>query len=392
MKIALIWPKGFDTSYVLPLSLAYLISNIGNGKHKIKIFDCALMGIDSSSPKFSRIIDDFSPQIVGVSCWSNTFSEALNIIRVVKSINSCITTVIGGCHASSYPDQVMEQKEIDFLFRGEAEFSFQLFLDELEKKEPNWSIVKGLLYRSSDGNNIKNDIKFEESLDRISIPDYDSINLEKYIEHGYRYNSPVKRNAPIIATRGCPYRCNFCSAPIINGKKIRKHSVEYMREWIKYLYEKKNIKWFSIIDDNFTFDADYAKAFCQEIINLGLKDIGFANPNGVRLQRGNPELWALMKLAGWRTIHIAPESGSNRVLKLMKKDLNPDIVPGVVEDIKASGLKVQAFFLLGYPGESIDDIKKTSELIKKCRFNFVFFQSVSTTTRDSGLQRVGSKK
>ena len=57
----------------------------------------------------------------------------------------------------------------------------------------------------------------------------------------------------------------------------------------------------------------------------------------------------------------------------MKKDLNPDIVPGVVEDIKASGLKVQAFFLLGYPGESIDDIKKTSELIKKCRFNFVFF-------------------
>jgi radical SAM superfamily enzyme YgiQ (UPF0313 family) len=375
MKIALVWPKGFDTTYTMPLSLGYLKSNADSEKYHIRIFDCALMDLDSSSPKFSRQLVDFGPHVVGVSCWSPTFNEALKVLRVAKKIDSHTITVIGGPHATCYAGRVMEHKEIDFLFRGEAEKSFQLFLDKLRRNEMDLSAVKGLMYRLSDGSIVKNEIVFEERLDDIKIPDYDEMNLDKYLESGYRWNTPVKRNAPIFATRGCPYQCKFCSASILSGRKVRKHSIEYMIEWIKFLYYEKNTRWFNIIDDNFTFDTGYAAAFCEHIIELGLKDIGFGTPNGVRMQRGSPELWRLMKRAGWKSVNVAPESGSKRVLRLMKKDLDIDVVPEVVAEMRAVGLKVQAYFILGYPGETEEDLHETEQLLKKCRFNFVFFNN-----------------
>ena len=111
------------------------------------------------------------------------------------------------------------------------------------------------------------------------------------------------------------------------------------------------------------------------MIELNLPKLGFGTPNGIRMNRGDAELWALMKKAGWKTLILAPESGSEFTLEIMKKDLDVTTIPGIVKEIRDAGLKTQAFFILGYPGERVEDIEKSFDLIKKCDFNFVFMNN-----------------
>jgi anaerobic magnesium-protoporphyrin IX monomethyl ester cyclase len=374
MKIALIWPEGYDIKYVLPISFGYLKSNLDK-KHEIKILDCSLNKIDSNSEELKKFFLEFKPDIVGVSCWSNTYLEGIKILKIAKEINPNVITVMGGAHVTCYPNEAIKHTEIDFIFIGESEIAFNQFVEEIETKKLKFSKINGLIYKNKAGKIIKNEIKFEENLDKIKLPDYDSINLEEYIKKGYRFNTLHKMNAPIWITRGCPYACKFCSASIQNGRLIRKHSVEYVINWIKHLYYNKNIRQINIIDDNFTFDVSYAKEICKAIIDLNFKNLHIGTPNGIRIERTDAELLNLMKSAGWENVIIAPESGSIKTLQNMGKNLNLDILPEKIREIKKIGLKVHGFFIIGYPGETEEDIKKTIELLRKCKLNFFFLNN-----------------
>jgi anaerobic magnesium-protoporphyrin IX monomethyl ester cyclase len=392
LKIALVWPKGFDRHYVIPLSLGYLKSNADPALFDVHIFDCVLLDLDAQSAEFKTMLADFSPDVVGVSSWSPMFNEALGIIKLAKAMNPDVVTVIGGAHASSYPRKVMAHPEIDFLMRGEAELSFSELLTSIHQGRSDFGSINGLVYRDDAEDLQENSLEYLEDLDLIKFPDYQSIQLDAYIKGGYKWNSPETRNAPIWVTRGCPYRCTFCAAPELNGRPIRTHSVEYMVNWVQHLKKQYDIQWFNIIDDNFTFNWRYAAEFCQTFIDLRLDGVGFGTPNGIRLQKGSPDLWRLMKKAGWRSLNVAPESGSQRVLDIMKKDLDLQIVPDIVKDIRAAGLKVQAYFIIGYPGENISDLMDTQKFIHTCRFNFVFmnnFQPLPGTPVYDDLVRKG---
>ena len=374
-RVALIWPKGFDPHIVMPLSLGYLKSNLDTEKYDVRLFDNALRNYAYSSDAFSEELKDFNPDVVGVSAWSPMFEETLNIVRLAKALNSDVVTVGGGAHISSYSHKVMAHLEFDFVFRGEGDLSFGVFLDQLFSQAPNWDEVLGLTYRGADGNLVNNPTEKQQNLDIIKIPDYGAMDLEGYHEAGYRWNTRVAKNAPLWVTRGCPYRCTFCAAPVLNGKPVRTHSIEYMVDWVEFLYHQRGVRWLNIIDDNFTYDKKFAKAFCRAMIDLNLPDLKFGTPNGIRMSRGDVELWGLLKQAGWETIIVAPESGSQDTLATMKKDLDLAIVPRIVNELRDAGLKVQAFFILGYPGETMEDIKKTSKFITDCRFNFIFMNN-----------------
>jgi len=375
LRVALLWPNGFDPEYLMPISLGYLKSNLDPNHYDVRIFDNALRKLPSTSPIFQDELSAFAPQVVGISSWSPMFPEALALARVAKSILKDVVVVGGGAHISSYYKKVMHHREFDYVFCGEADLSFGDFLRELTSDQPDWNKAGGLVYRKPDGTLATNPTVQIDDLDTIKIPDYEAMNLPGYHAAGYRWNTRVRDNAPIWITRGCPYRCTFCAAPDLNGRPVRTHSIEYMVKWITALYHEKGVRWFNIIDDNFTYHREYAKAFCRAMIDLKLPGLGFGTPNGIRMSRGDTELWALMKQAGWTTVIVAPESGSENTLKIMKKDLKLEIVPRVVRELREAGLKVQAFFILGYPGETLDDIQKSADLIEKCRFNFVFMNN-----------------
>ena len=371
-RVLLIEPRGNIKYYVLPLALGYLRSNMP-AYHTVEILDCSIEDMYANSLEFTKVIKDFKPQVVGVTCSIQTYSEGIAAVEIVKSINPEIITVMGGAHPSIFPDMIMENMSVDFLFRGEGELSFPVFLDALDGKA-DFSVVKGLIFRQNE-TLVKNEVNVEWELDKIKFPDYKAIRLNEYIKGGYSYGGLYDRTAPIWLTRGCPYACTFCSGSHINGKKIRSHSLPYIIEWINHLYKNFDIRQFAIIDDNFTFYNDYAKEFCRTMIDLRKKkhfkeNICFASPNGVRWDRLDEELLALMKEAGWHDLTIAPESGSLKTLKRMGKRMNPDIVPEVVRKIKRAGLDVRGNFMICYPGETKEDIKETVKLIRKSKFDF----------------------
>ena len=372
IRVALIHPHGCEMNTFLPLSLAYLKACLDDSEFDVKIIDCTLQKIRYDSIELSSQLTKFNPQIVALSTLSHTYQEGLDLLKRSKKLLPSVVTIIGGAHATTYFKETMKNPEIDFLFRGEGEESFPLFIKKIIKGE-DVSKISGLVYRGPQGLLQHNGVAIIEDLDSVSLPDYESINLDEYYRRGYRYNTKESHNAPIWLTRGCPYRCQYCAAPQLNGKPIRKQSPNYVINWIRYLYHKKDVRWINIIDDNFTFDVKYAKEVCRDIIDLGLKDLKFGTPNGIRMQRGDPELWKLMKKAGWTNLVVAPESGSLKVLQRMKKDLNLEIVPGIVDDMRKAKIGVKAFFIVGYPGETKDDLMATRRFILNCDFDNVLF-------------------
>ncbi len=370
-RIALLWPRGFEPSTTVSLPLAYLKANVDPARFDVQIIDCALDGLDADSPALARRLRALQPELVGVSTWSPMFPEAIALLRLVRSIDPSVPTVLGGAHPSSYAERCMEHPEVDLLFVGEAERGFAMLLDRIFDADPDLADVPGLVWRDGDGL-VRNAQDLPDDLDAIAPPDLTAIRLSEYVRRGYRWNSPPVPNAPLWVTRGCPYRCQYCAAPELNGRPVRTHSIDYMMRWIRRLYDEQGVRWFNIIDDNFTYHVAFAKDFCRALIALDLPDVGFGTPNGIRMSRGDAELWRLMKRAGWRHLIVAPESGSAHTLELMKKDLKLGVVKDTVRDIQAAGLKCQAFFIVGYPGERPEDIAATFDLIRDCRFNFVF--------------------
>ncbi|OPZ93168.1 MAG: (Dimethylallyl)adenosine tRNA methylthiotransferase MiaB [Firmicutes bacterium ADurb.Bin419] len=374
-KIALIWPGSFDTSYVMPLGFAYLKAHIPS-EHNVKVIDLAINKIDCQSEEFKEMFQSFNPDIVGISCWSFNSKEAFEIAKTVKCLKKDVKVIMGGIHSTVAPGNVIENENVDFVLRGEGEISFPALIREIQKgTAADFSNVNGLVFR--DGEKVcYNDIKITENLDELKLPDYDAIDLERYLQNGYRIFDPLsKRNAPVLFTRGCPYSCNYCSGPIVSGRKIRKHSVDYMVEWVKYLYFNKNIRLVTIIDDNFTFDVKFAKEFCRRIIDLNLENISFSTPNGIHIQHTDSELFELMRKAGWRYLTVAPESGSQNTLKLMNKKVDLSIYKQKIKEIKAANIKVHAFFIVGYPGETKEDLMLTKRFIKNHSFDAIFINN-----------------
>lgn len=383
LKVLFIWPKNKDMMLGIPLGFAYLFSNCCDDRFEFKLIDCVLDNLLSTDRELAKRAIGFAPDVVAVSASSTNFEEGLAVLQLCKEVNGNISTILGGPHATAYGYKAFDEESIDFLFMGEAEVGFKDFLYTfLGQGDKKYSEIKGLAYKDRDGKKYFSEPARIGDLDKIISPDYDAINLERYIEKGYNYLSKKERCAPIYCTRGCPYECKFCSVPSISGKKVRKHSVTYLVDIVEYLYREKRIRGFNVVDDNFTFDVSFAKSFCREIIKLGFSDIEFNSPNGIRMQRGDFELWELMKQAGWDTLTVAPESGSLRVLELMKKNLDPSLVPEIVADMKRACLEVNGFFILGFPGETVEDLHETEQLIRLCQFDHIsvtFFQPMPGT-------------
>lgn len=390
MKVALVWPYGNDITYSLPLGIGYLIANAASTEHEIRVFDGTLDDADAQSPHFTSFLKAFGPDVVGVSSWSKTFKESLRVLRAAKALNPKVVTLMGGVHPTAYPEKSIDNPEVDYLLTGEAEFSFPMLLDRLATGRPVHD-VPGIVMRAPQGVHLCPP-QLISDLDSIKLPDYQAIRLQDYIRKGYRYFSRKRMNAPIWMTRGCPYQCKFCTAPVINGRKLRMHSVAYGVNWVKMLYNTFGIRHINIIDDNFTFHAAYTREFCLAIIKEALPGLELSTANGIRAQRTDYETLRLMRRAGWRMVTVAPESGSPRVLKLMRKDLDVDMWPGKVREIRKAGLKCHAAILIGYPGETPDDLILTAELIRKSDFDSIgiqYFQPLPGTPIYDDLVRVG---
>jgi radical SAM superfamily enzyme YgiQ (UPF0313 family) len=301
---------------------------------------------------------------------------------------------LGGYHPSGDPHEILKMfPRADFAFISETEIAFPVFLEEINKKDPNLSIVPNLIWRDG-GKTTINPLKIIDDLDEIPFPAWDLMDPRTFPEapHGGFYKSfPT---APIIITRGCPMECTFCAGKSITTKKIRKRSIGNVIKEIKLLKEKYNVNDFLIEDENFTLHKKIVYDFCDQLINQQLK-ITWSCPSGVRLDTLDLAILQLMEKSGCHSLAVGVEFGSQRIHDLTKKNLTIEIIKEKVDLFKHTKIKVTGFFMFGIPGETEQEMKQTIKFSKALNINraqFNNFMPLPGSSLYAQLKRDGMDK
>lgn len=341
-----------------PLGLGYLAGTIRKD-HNVEILDCIKRNIPLN--KFRDYLGNRRYDVVGIQAYTFDLDKVDTHSKIVKELYPNAKIFVGGPQPTLDPHATLTfLKRVEFGFNGEAEAGFPKLIQLISKKEDTQieklKEVPGLIYKHN-GEIFSNPRGLVSDLDSLD-PSWDLFDLKSYplAPHGaYCKQYPV---APIILTRGCPFRCKFCGAPGISGRIPRTHTPEWAVNQIEHLHKNYGIKEIHIEDDNLTVSKKFTKEFCNKLIekNLG---ITWTCPNGMRMDTLDDELVDLMKKSGLYSISVAIESGSDKIRKDMAKDLTTEKIKEKIALLRRHKLDIIAFFMVGYPGETKEDIENT---------------------------------
>ena len=393
MRVCLIKPltsrkRDYEQRH-LDVGQAFLARSLQSHGHQVEILDCMRQGMDSSV--FSSWLKKSPFDAYGLKIYTHGLAEARTQMRAIREQVPEAWVLVGGPHASGVGEKVFAQiPEADYAFRGEAEIGLPQLLAKLgvqgsgfkvhgsrvqedRNSESNIEIpqsairnpqslsdVPGLIYRENGGVKV-NPPQVVTDLDGIGLPALDLLDIPGYLKDNRRL---VKTQyLPVMTSRGCPYPCSYCAASLVSGKKIRRHSINFLMEWIEKYRKDYGAGNFAIIDDAFSEDRGYVIEFCEALLEKGLKMKWDCGTNAVRLDTLEPELLRLMERAGCFYISLGIESGSERILRDMHRKADLAEIREKIKLVKReTRMTVGGFFILGYPRETREDLRKTIKL------------------------------
>jgi len=313
-------------------------------------------------------IREYKPDLIGITIvFSKLLKAVIRIAEIAKSINPEIKICVGGPHASLLPN-TLEKDCFDYLVKGEGEYPFL----ELVEGKP-LSEIAGLVFKDKNGKLIENtNPPFVANIDEFAHPRLDLQLIE--------IKDPENNFGTMAFSRGCNLKCIFCSSPALWGDKIRYRSIENVMEEMEDRYFNHGVKRYYFADDNMTLNRKYAKRFMREIIDKGMK-INYLCES--RVNTFDDELCELMYEAGCRRIKLGVESGSDKMLKYMKKAINVKQIYRTAELLKKYNLPFTAYVLLGLPTETKQDIEETYKVISDIDPDYI---SLSIATPQFGTE------
>ena len=358
----------FGTEKGVPIhphvGIAYLISVLKINNYQYKIIDC---GIEKDwSNKLKIIIKDFSPDIIGITGFSYAYKYLYQTIKKIKSLTT-IPIILGGPHVSATKDKILKETKVTFAMYGESETSIINFLQTFSQKKPNFSQVPNLIWRNKNKVIINSPAPLIHNLDQLPFPDYESFNLSAYLCF-------KEKIIPIITSRGCPHGCNYCSVRLSMGQSFRPRSPQNVIDEITYWY-KKGFTNFDFNDDCFTLDINRAEAICNLIIKNKI-NIKFQLYNGIRVNNITLKLLKKLKKAGCFFIAYGCESGSQKIIDRIKKNITLDQVTQAVKFTNQAKIKHAVNFIIGHQDETYQDALETLKFAKNLDCNYVNFYNL----------------
>jgi radical SAM superfamily enzyme YgiQ (UPF0313 family) len=337
-----------------PLGLGYIASFLRENGHKVYIADLNLLKIQNK--KIHKIISKFKPDIIGVSAVTYYYS---GMKELCTHLPREVPIVLGGVHISALPEYSFNECNPHYLVIGEGEVTFLELIESL-KTEVDPAEINGIAYKRNNELHFTPKREMIQNLDDLPFPAWDLMNPRKYKMMGVALGTFHKRypTAPIITTRGCPYSCKYCASTRFWGKKFRRRSPQNVVDEIQYLVDHFGVREIHIQDDNFTLNKKHVIDICHEVIKRKL-DVIFNCPNGVRIDHLNKEILSIMKRAGFYSITVGIESGSQRVLNTIKKQLDLKTVKDILGTAKELGYFLQAYFMIGLPSDNYETIRET---------------------------------
>ncbi len=392
-KILLIFPPstaktGGLRHCVHPLGIAYL-GAVLRKNYQVELLDATAEGYENledlgtglvkyglSFQQIKERISDYSPDLVGITClYSTQYPFVKKICQLAKEFNSEIITVTGGYHPTFLASECLDiEGDIDFIVLGEGEYTLQDLLRQIEMGK-ELTHVEGIAFRQ--GNNLKINPKtyYIEDLDDLPFPARDLLPMEKYfsINMPMSITSKHKRCISILTSRGCTARCIFCPSPNFWGHHYRARSTDNVLEELQILIKDYQIREIQFHDDNLILDKKRAAELFQGMIERKFK-LRWNTPNGIALWKLDEQLLKLMKASGCYELTLAIESGDQEVLsKIVKKPLNLKKVEHLTRIIKKLGIETNSFFIVGFPGETKEQIRRTFEFAKKLKLDCSYF-------------------
>lgn len=357
----------------LPLGLAYIAAVLRDDKHAIQVIDALGSAPEQMIPDGDiwrlgltpeQIIAQIpaDTQAIGItSMWSYSWPIVRELIQKVKAAFPKVPIVCGGEHFTAVPELSMQQAPIDYLVLGEGEETAIALFRALELGLDH-TVIPGIAFRLPDGTMQKNPRRDRiRNIDELPWPAWEFFDVEAYSSNRLVSGIYYGKTVPILATRGCPYQCTYCSSPNMWTTRWYARSPKDVIDEIESYFKKYGATNFPFQDLTAILKREWVVDFCKEIETRGLK-ITWQLPAGTRSEIIDEEVATLLVRSGCRSLNFAPESGSERTRKHMKKMLTDEKLFRAVRASVKAGLNVGAFFVLAYPTDEAEDMKATVKL------------------------------
>ena len=364
MKILLI-PAKRDFARFIPLGVAYLAAYLEREGHNIKVYD----ELPDSRP-LRDFLTEFQPDAVGISSMTATFGKAENFAKEVKDYDKNLPVIFGGIHPTSTPEETLQNNFVDFVAVGEGEETFTELLKEFEAGQTDFSKIKGLAFKK-DGQIIINERRpLIKDLDSLPLPARHLFAMDYYSQ---RWNWPRGhwlKTANLMSSRGCPYSCTYCASKVMFGITFRANSVQKTLEEVDELVNKYGFECVSFSDDTFAIDKKRAIEIAREM-HKRYPNLLFRVQ--LRANTCDEDLIEEFKKANCIQVDIGVESGSEKVLKIIDKKITADQIRQAFSTVRKYGIGSSATFIIGIPGETMEDIEMSENLAKEINSDYTQF-------------------
>ena len=344
---------------VPPFGLAYVAGALEKAGFTVEVLDNYQLQNTVDTVKLE--IKKRNPEIVGISCSSVTYERCIETAKAIKQVKPSCKVVAGGWHPSFEPESMLQHPEIDYVVMGEGEYAMVELATLITKGGGDQAIAEipsvALVYK---GKIIKNAPKIITDLDQIPYPAWHLFPMDIY-DRRIDYLS-VKPVDVINVIRGCIFNCAYCDNTTLYGRRCRAFSPGRLVDEIEYMVKNYGSKGFYFIGDNFTINKNHTFEFCNLLKKRKL-DVQWVCDTRVDLI--SRDLLREMKSAGCKTIFFGIQSGSPAILKKLRINFTIDQVVEGFKLCRQEGIQVASSFMLGIPGETINDMETTYKFVKK---------------------------
>jgi len=348
------WIQNFEDGRVLP-----------NNKRELK----TMLHFGASWNQLKKDLEHLQPDIIG---FTNLFRE--NVYETIKATDLAREVLpdaliaVGGPNATALPDYMLDESSaIDIVGLGDGEQTMYEIVEWTQGKR-TLSSIESIMYRDNKKNVRTSKRELLTNLDELGHIDYNFLKLERYFTYErngimarnkFSYNG-AERSVSLVTSRGCPYKCSFCSIHIHAGRKYRRYSVEHVLDHLENLIKNYGVRHIHFEDDNLTLDKDRFMKLMNGILDRKLK-FTWDTPNGTFANTLDEKMMLLIKKTGCTYLIIAPESGDQWVIDnvIRKQPLTLKNVVHIFKLAKKIGLDMQAFYIIGFPRETLKQVKTT---------------------------------
>jgi len=336
--------------------------------------EVCVFDMDVEDISLTQKVSEFKPHIVGITANTPQVKQAWLAARMIKAVMD-VPVVIGGPHPSAVPDESAAKPEIDVVARGEGEYTWIELCNVVDEARGTSDLtgkallreadrllapILGISYKRPDGSIQHNRARPAiEDLDSLPWPAYHYFKMERYTSLQPAIDAvDGARSFSMMTSRGCPYRCTFCSQSIM-PEKWRGRSPENVVAEFRHLIKDLGAQEIGILDDSANISRKRLREICQLLIKEGLTTVPWIMINGIRANLADMETLTLMKKAGCKRTAFGVETGDEAMLVKIDKKETQDQIREAFRNGKKAGLETVGFFIIGLPGDTEESMEKT---------------------------------